>query len=176
VIDVASQFTIDPVLARALRDDYRRRDELCRKRPLNAAEELEYSWLSSRITKMAKAIECPAGYGAFQARRDDNRLYELYCKRISPCGDALPDAEDAEEAQLRARVAAYRESPEGLARRRICELERKKFREGCTTAEQSELDGLQARYPEPPLDPEDPLTPVMEGWRQDALKRKADRS
>ena len=175
-IDGACDFTIDPVLARGLRDDCERLDDLARKNQLNAAEQLEKSWLRTRITEMAKAIGCPVGYGAFQARRDLNQLYDLFCKRRSPpsCGGgALPDAEDAEEAQLRARVAAYEESPEGLARSRIRDLELKKWR---TSAEQSELDGLRALYPDPPPDPDDPLTAIIEGWRQEALKRAADRT
>jgi hypothetical protein len=160
LIDGACGFTIDPILARVLRDDCERRDELLRKRPLSTAEELEQSWLRARIPKMANAIGCPVGYGALQARKDTNRLSQLYCKRITPpsCGGgALRDAEDAEEAQLRARVEAYEQSPEGLARRRIRDLEMKAFsRGGRTTAEQSELDGLLPLYPHPPLDPDDP--------------------
>jgi hypothetical protein len=160
LIDGACGFTIDPILARVLRDDYERLGELCRKRPLSAAEELEETWLRARIPKMAKAIGCPVGYGESQARRDRYRLDRLYCKRITPpsCGGgALRDAEDAEEAQLRARVEGYEQSPEGLARSRIHDLEIKAFlREGRTTAEQSELDGLRALYPNPPLDPDDP--------------------
>jgi hypothetical protein len=165
-IDAVCGFTIDPVLARALRDDYERLCELLRKQttpsqyggPLSAAEEQEQAWLRARMTKTAKAIGCPVGYGAIQAGKDDDRLHQLYCKRISPpsCGGgALPDAEDAEEAQLRARVAAFDESPEGCARRRIRDLELKSFRGGRSTAEQSELDGLRTLYPDPPPDPDD---------------------
>jgi hypothetical protein len=98
--------------------------ELLRKRttpsqyggPLSAAEEQEEPWLRARFTKMAKAIGCPVGYGPRQAKNDRARIHQLYCKRISPpsCGGGpLPDAEDAEEAQLTARVAAFDESPEG---------------------------------------------------------------
>jgi hypothetical protein len=158
LIDGACGFTIDPILAKVLRDDCYRLDELVRKSPLSAAEELEQSLLRARKAKMAKAIGCPVGYGALQARKDGSRLHQLYCKRITPpsCGGGLRDAEDAEEAQLRARVAAYEQSPEGLARRRMGDLARKAFRGGCTTAEQGELDRLRALYPIPPLDPDDP--------------------
>jgi len=111
--------------------------------PLIAAEAEEESRLRAHIGDMARAIGCPAGYGLKQAQKDSNRLHQLYCKRISPpsCrGGALPDAEDTEEAQLRARVAAFDESSEGSARRRIRELEMQDFRGGRSAAEQSELD------------------------------------
>ena len=174
---------IDPVLARALRDDYERLSELVRKRsapikygPLSAAEVEEESKLGERIADRARAIGCPAGYGPKQAQKDSNRLHQLYCKRISPpsCGGgALPDAEDAEEAQLTARVAAFEESPEGYARRRIRDLILQDFREGRSAAEQNELDSLRTLYPDLPLDPDDPLTEALEAWRQVAAKGKA---
>ena len=174
-IDGVCDFTIDPVLARALRDDYERASELVRKgRPLSAAEEQEQAWLGARITKTAKAIGCPAGYGLKQAQKDSNRLHQLYCKRISPpsCGGgALRDAEDAEEAQLRARVAAFDESPEGCARHRIRDLEMQDFRGGRSADEQNELDSLRTLYPDLPLDPDNPLTEAFEAWRRVAAKK-----
>jgi hypothetical protein len=69
-------------------------------------------------------FSCPANYGSKEARKDKDRLHHFYCKRISPpsCGGgALSETEDAEEAQLTARVAAFEESPEGRARSRIFE-------------------------------------------------------
>jgi hypothetical protein len=65
-------------------------------------------------------FSCPANYGSKEARKDKDRLHHFYCKRISlpSCGGgALSETEDAEEAQLTARVAAFEESPEGRARR-----------------------------------------------------------
>jgi hypothetical protein len=163
-IDGAGGFTIDPVLARALRDDYERVEKLWCKRSgptgLLTAEEQEASWLRARITETAKAIGCPAGYGLLQARKDYDRLHQLYCRRISPtrCGGGpLPEAEDAEEAQLRARVEAYEQSPEGVARRRILDLALKRITRGLSPAEQRELDDLQTLYPDPPLDSDDPM-------------------
>ena len=86
-------FTIDPVLARALRDDHERASELVRKgRPLSAAEEQEQAWLGARITKTAKAIGCPAGYGLKQAKKDHPsrgdapKGYELF---FAGCGAEL---------------------------------------------------------------------------------------
>jgi hypothetical protein len=182
LIDGACGFTIDPI-AKALRDDYERLSELLRKRsaprkygPLSAAEVEEESKLGERIADRARAIGGPAGYGLKQAQKDSNRLHQLSCKRISPpsCGGgALPDAEDAEETQLRARVAAFDESPEGGARRRIRDLELQDFRGGRSADEQNKLDNLRTLYPDLPLDPDDPLTEAFEAWRPVAAEGKA---
>src|SRR6266403_158210 len=71
-IDGACDFTIDPVVARAIRDDYARLTKLVQKRyspgSLSAAEEQEDSRLSAHIAELAKAIGCPVGYGAVQAQ------------------------------------------------------------------------------------------------------------
>jgi hypothetical protein len=166
---------IGNAVAKALRDDYHRLGELVRKKcgdPLSAAEVEEESKLGERIADRARAIGCPAGYGPKQAQKDSNRLHQLYCKRISPpsCGGgALPDAEDAEEAQLRARVAAFDESPEGCARRRIRDLEM----QWRSAVEQNELDNLRTLYPDLPPDPDDPLTEAFEAWRRVAAEGKA---
>ena len=166
----------DQRVAKALRDDYHRLGELERKKcgdPLSAAEVEEESKLRARIGDRARAIVCPAGYGLKQAQKDSNRLHQLYCKRISPpsCGGgALPDGEDTEEAQLRARVAAFEEGPEGCARRRIRDLEMQDFRGGRSAAEQNELDSLRTLYPDLPLDPDNPLTEAFEAWRRVAAE------
>jgi len=187
LIDGTGAFIIDNAVATALRDDYHRLGELVRKKygdPLSAAELEEESKFRARIAGKARAIGCPAGYGLKQAQKDSNRLHQLYCKRISPPssgGAALPDTEDTEEAQLRARVAAFDESLEGCARRRIRELEMQGFRGGRSAAEQDELDNLQTLHPDLPLDPDDPLTEAFEAWRGVAAERmvvtcKLDRS
>jgi hypothetical protein len=177
LIDGTGAFTIDNAVAKALRDDYHRLGELLRKKcgdPLSAAEVEEESKLGECIADRARAIGCQAGYGLKQAQKDSNRLHQLYCKRISPpsCGGgALPDAEDAEEAQLRARVAAFDESPEGCARHRIRDLEMQDFRGGRSADEQNELDSLRTLYPDLPLDPDNPLTEAFEAWRRVAAKK-----
>ncbi|MFZ2139775.1 MAG: hypothetical protein WAV78_23080, partial [Xanthobacteraceae bacterium] len=74
---------------------------------------------------------------------------------------------------LRARVAAFDESPEGCARRRIRDLEMQDFRGGRSAAEQNELDNLRTLYPDLPLDPDDPLTEAFEAWRRVAAEGKA---
>jgi hypothetical protein len=176
LIEGTGAFVIDNAMANALRDHYHRLGELVRKKcgdPLIAAEAEEESKLRARIGDMARAIGCPAGYGLEQAQKDSNRLHQLYCKRISPpsCGGgALPDAEDAEEAQLRARVAGFDESPEGCARRRIRDLEMQDFRGGRSADEQNELDSLRTLCPDLPPDPDDPLAERFEAWRRVAAK------
>ena len=174
LIESTGAFVIDNAMANALRDHYHRLGELVRKKcgdPLIAAEAEEESKLRARIGDMARAIGCPAGYGLKQAQKDSNRLHQLYCKRISPpsCGGgALPGAEDAEEAQLRARVVAFDESPEGCARRRIRELEM----QWRSAVEQNELDNLRTLYPDLPLDPDHPLTETFETWRRVAAEAR----
>jgi hypothetical protein len=166
-------FTIDTAVAKALRDDYERLSYLGRKEaaprkyggPLSAAEADEESKLRTSIAEKARAIGCPAGYGATEAQRDRNRLHQLHCKRISP-GGSLTGAEDTEEAHLVARVAAFDESPEGCGRRRMFELVLKKFgKSGLNAAEQNEFDSLQSLYPDQP-DPDDPLRRSIEAWRK----------
>ena len=63
-----------------------------------------------------------------------------------------------------ARTAAYLESPEVRARDRISELSRRVIG-GCrSAAEEEELDDLRRRYPDLPLDPDDPLYESIKAW------------
>src|SRR4051812_42792220 len=79
------QFLIDPVVARAIRDDEWRAYELLQKKTqLSAAEQEESVILQNRIEATAGTIALPAGYGPLQRRRDSNREHHLFCKRISP--------------------------------------------------------------------------------------------
>jgi hypothetical protein len=157
LIDPGVTFTIDPAIAKRLRDDKMRLQELHRKAsspkqcggPLSAAEEQEECVLRARIDETAKGLKCPEGYGAIEARKDFQRVEDLFYERITP-RRSLTEAEDAEEAQLIARITAFGETPEGRARRRILEL---KHTYHCTAAEQSELDSLLTLYPALPPDP-----------------------
>jgi hypothetical protein len=182
LIDGTGAFAIDNAVAKALRDDEHCLGELLRKKcggPLSATEMEEENKLRTRIADRAKAIGCPAGYGARQAEKDSNRLHQLFCKRISPSasgGGPLSEAEDLEEAQLTARVAAFDESPEGCARRRIRDLQMQDFSGGRSAAEQDELDDLQTLYPDLPPDPNDLLTEAFEAWRRVAAEGRASTS
>ena len=184
LIDGTGPFTIDLAAAKALRDDYERLSELVRKRfgpsennhLLSAAEMEEESALRTRLTERAKAIGCPAGYGPRQARIESDQLHQLHCMRISPGGISLTDAEDAEEAELRARVEAFNKSPEGRARSRIFELGLRKFGGGLSTAEQNELDRLEVLWPALPIDPDVPLNDSIEAWGREARFRHSSGS
>ena len=91
---------------------------------------------------------------------------------IRRCGGTLTDAEDAEEAELTARVAAFRQTPEGRGRRRIFELELPRHhREGLSPAEQVELETLRGLYPELPPDPDDPFKYEVKPWERERPKR-----
>jgi hypothetical protein len=166
-------FKIDPALAKALQDDQHRIDELDLKRiktnkPLRAEEVQEQVMLRARIAERASTIACPASYGAIEAGKDSNRLGQLHNKRMySWDGGHVTNREDAEEARLIARTAAFDQSPEGRGRSRIRELVFDSFtRKGLSPAEQNELDSLQARYPELPLDADDPRNEIYEAFDQ----------
>jgi len=130
--------------------------------------------LSARITETARAIGCPANYGPREVLKDESRLHHFYCKRISPSscgGGALSEVEDAEEAQLTARVAAFRESPEGRARSRISELKYADFSRRLSSAETEELESLRKAYPDLPPDPNDPLYEAFQAFGRVSAER-----
>jgi hypothetical protein len=173
----APDFIIEPQLAKSLRNDCRRLDELSRKKslpsqfggPITATELEEMEKLRVSIADRARAIGCPASYGQIEARRDSNRLHKLWCKEMSPrsCGGGpLNTAEDAEEAQLLARRRVFQESPEGRALARIFELDLTRFGGvGHSPAEKEEYERLQAMYPNK-MDPDDPHTERIEEFRR----------
>ena len=186
---VPGAFRIDPALAKALRDDQRRFDELWQARknqnfllnetPGNGGHQIapseEEAMLRARIDRMLDTIVCPPSYGAWQAKKD-RYIRDFHYK------DPRSAAEDAEHAQLTARVLAFSRTPEGRARDRIAELRWKKvllMRSGGISAEeQSELDNLQTLYPDLPLDPDNirdrMLIEMNEHWaKKRALEAEA---
>ena len=106
-------FNIDPTFAKSLRDDHDRMYwlgyDLDTKNPMSADAKAdiikERERISASIWERAKTITCPAGYGVVQAGEDAERTTWLRNKRT--WGDGLTDAEDAEEAQLKARVYPF---------------------------------------------------------------------
>jgi hypothetical protein len=153
------QTTYAPNLSQAktIRDIERRLSALLRKRygptenggPLTESECQEESELRARYIDMAQQVECPPGYSYGNAREDSDRLHQLHCKRLSPRsagGGELTAAEDDEEALLTAWVAAYWQSREGRERKRLEELEFRRFSR-CNDEEQKELDELRKKYP-----------------------------
>jgi hypothetical protein len=75
-IGARSDFRIDPALAKALRDDSRRVNELRRSRGYIGAPSEEEAMLRARIGRMADTIVCPPSYGAWQAREDGRLMCE----------------------------------------------------------------------------------------------------
>jgi hypothetical protein len=62
-VDDGYDFRIDPALAKALRDDHRRANEL-EQNYTSSAEWLEAKRLREGNIERAKSITCPADYGA----------------------------------------------------------------------------------------------------------------
>jgi hypothetical protein len=90
-------------------------------------------------------------------------------------GDPLTEAEDAEEAQARARALAFEESPEGRDRTRIRELELKDMCKGRSTAEQQELNDLRRRYSIRKVDiTKDPLMQAIERFLKKHRSEEAE--
>jgi hypothetical protein len=156
-VSVRSDFRIDPAVAKALLDDQRRLDELRRNRlqadpPLGESE--EEAMLRARIDARADTIVCPPSYRAWQAREDSGLL-----------GDPEVIANDAKCAQVAARIAAFDRTPEGRVRKRIMELEDKRWESLDPSSpdtflklkphDQSELDDLKTLYPDLAPDPND---------------------
>jgi hypothetical protein len=174
VIDDPFGFVVDPAVARGLRDDDWRLYELFQKHiapskhggPLTAAEINEQSQLEEKVAATKKTLKCPTGYGELEAKRDRRRRTRFFYRRITPPPyNVLTEEEDAEDAHLIARIAAYEVSPEASGRARIYELEERKS--PLTAEEQSELEGLSALYPAVEENPRDnPFWPMYERLRQ----------
>jgi hypothetical protein len=177
---VPGAFRVDPALAKALRNDQRRFDELWKARydqnNLNEtsgngghgiAPSEEEAQLRVRIDRMLDTIVCPPSYGASQAKKDEYILN-------SPFKNPRSAAEDAEHAQLTARVLAFSRTPEGRGRDRIAELDLKGLpilgnRLGAE--EQNELDHLRTLYPDLPLDPDNIFDQMLIRMKEMAKKR-----
>jgi uncharacterized protein YnzC (UPF0291/DUF896 family) len=146
----APTFVIDPAVARSLRDDYELEQKLSSRKygpsehgaTLTLAEIEGWSRLSNSIKERAIALDCPASY---EQRWDWRRVENAALKRKA--GTPLTDAEDAEEAQARARLLALSQSQMMRDNGRIADLVLKGLVTGCTAAEEQELDDLRRRYP-----------------------------
>ena len=138
-------FDIDPVAARELRDSYRSFWPLF----INMSKYLpdQPHWeafmrFKRMEVKVGASIRCPEGYTSVDEHEDLVRRDELFNKwRSRP--KPLTGEEDAEEAHLFARIAAFKlETTRG--RDRIDVL--RNLGEKRSAADQSELDALEARY------------------------------
>jgi hypothetical protein len=160
-----AKFALDPLLATELRDDIGRLEVLKDDR---SSDPEVTSKLRTGIFDFARAIGCPLGYTGDQADKDRERLDELRCKRRSPRA-ALSDAEDAEEAQLTARLWAFdvQPGPDDRGSGRRSDLEFAAIWRPLTFAEQRELEFLRVIYPEEyALSSDDPLAESFRNFEQ----------
>jgi hypothetical protein len=174
--DPGRTFVIDPEVARSLRDDWERTNQLLSTVNDPDAKE-EGTRLLASIKERAGAIPCPASYGRTQQDIDSDLLQKAWLKRLS--ATPLTEAEDAVEAQARARMLAFDQTPEQLARQRIEELDRIDWFWGRgrrrTAAEQQELDDLRLRYPEPEKDiTKDPTYPAILAVEREIARMKKE--
>jgi hypothetical protein len=165
VVDDEYGFVIDPVAAREIRDHYVEMDRLiCAGNFLGTEAQNK---LEDQIAekKKALAVECPTGYTALEAREDRKRIENLHRKRAWQRPFKLTAEEDAEEAHLFARLAAYEATPEAQARKRISNLRFVTQLPGrkISADDRSELDSLSARYPDLPKDPDKRLSVMAYG-------------
>jgi hypothetical protein len=148
--EALSGFNIDLAAAKALRDD-----EL---RYMDVRGDPENDDVGVRIAATKSNLTYPAGYGTKEVNKDSRRLGELSDKHRSRV--KLTQKEDAEQAILNARVAAFKGTPEAekwaLDRERIWRLTYKmKYEpEALTDEEQTELANLRALYPDLSREPD----------------------
>lgn len=178
VVDDPFGFTCDPAVARALRDAKLRLAVLEEAAYPAQPRDPEKKKIEARIAEIEKGLKCPAGYTGLEAREDWKRLKELSRKRKSERPyNKLSKEEDAEEAHVTARLAAYEQSDEGRARSRIRSLKRPFFvrllDKPLTPAEQqereianNEIEHLKKLYPDLPPDPDEDNDPIVQSYRR----------
>jgi hypothetical protein len=154
-------FKVDPELARAERDDRvpeSRLKEFKRGSAEAKAAEAELEQIRKRRAERVASVKFPGGYTYLDRRRDENRLGQLYRKRVSR--RKLTSEEEAEEAHLAVRVlnpASFEKerrifdwsdlgNGELLTRTAVL-LQRKHDGGALTAAEEEELQTFQRRYP-----------------------------
>jgi hypothetical protein len=154
-------FSIDPALARELRDAKRRYDLLWTtsvSQPENFKR--EGAGLRARIEEIELSLECPCPslYGKKERKADHERLQAL--SRIRYSGLKLSAHEDVEEAWLTARMASWGTIPDGAAQTRLRELDTRQWEaprnpEPLTAGEKAEFRALRTLYASHGDDPDD---------------------
>jgi hypothetical protein len=161
-------FKVDPELARAERDD-RLRERRLKGFTERSAEGIAAKPKLERIAKRREervaGVKFPDGYTYLDRRRDENRLGQLYGKRLSR--KRLTAEEEAEEAHLAVRalnpasfekdvlIVDWRDcgdpnKEEALTRKltgMAILVARRRGGETLTAAEEEELQGCQREYP-----------------------------
>jgi hypothetical protein len=146
-------FSIDPPLARELRDAKRRYDFLWTT-SVSQPEHFkrEGAGLRARIEEIELSLECPCPslYGKKERKADHERLQAL--SRIRYSGLKLSAHEDVEEAWLTARLASWETIPDGAAQTRLRALDTRRWwedsrnREPLTAGEKAEFRALRTLY------------------------------
>ena len=155
-------FSINPNLASAYRDiqlELRALvNEPTRKIPA-IAEKIKKLEARSDAIRRRLQVPCPSKYGNKEAGNDCDRLMQFTALRDNQT--ALTEAQNAEEAHLRARFDVFAASPESIARRRREALEdaERRFKKSrlfgdfpaapLSRKERNDLKLLRWLYPEP---------------------------
>jgi hypothetical protein len=120
---------------------YNKADEKAKQAPA-------YLELAKNIAEKQAALKCPPNYKELDSRQDRRRLKELEAEsNIRP----LTAAEQIEQRHLQARLDAYSRTPESADCERMNRLKALSA-DLRTPEEKEELQRLEARYPEVPLD------------------------
>ena len=107
-----------------------------------------YLELAKNIAEKQAALKCPPNYKELDSRQDRRRLKELEGEsNIRP----LAAAEQIEQRHLQARLDAYSRTPKSADCERMNRLKALSA-DLRTPEEKEELQRLEARYPEVPLD------------------------
>jgi len=168
-------FTIELTEARALRDEQAQVAALARPKTTGTATtetqaqeatelDRQRADIDARISARIKSFGCPATYGRRDMTEDERPLRELAKKRRY---EGLTTEEDAEEAIVSARLAAFDATPQGKTRKdEIARRDRlaykKKYRSKEFSAEdRDEYERLCTLYPRELEAPQDPMLDPM---------------
>ena len=112
-------FTVEPVLARKLRNEIARFSVLKKRRNPHPRDRKTIQKLNEKIDVKLATLQCPcpSGYSAKQAASDKEKIEYLWRKRRSR--RKLTPNEDAVLAHINARYWAFAFGPEARARARL---------------------------------------------------------
>src|SRR5215831_12681764 len=112
-------FTIEPALARKLRNEIARLSVLKKRRFPHPRDHKAIQKLNEKIDAKLATLQCPcpSSYSAKQAATDEEKIAYLWRKRRSR--EKLTPNEDAALAHINARYWAYASGPEARARARL---------------------------------------------------------
>jgi hypothetical protein len=148
VINDPYGFVVDPEAARVLRDAYRRHFRLYQTIHMRGWDDRQHWEALHRYQELERSLgestECPVCYTSVDEHEDLERRDELFKKwKRGKRPYQLTPEEDAEEAHLYGRIAAYR-AARGRDSKHMRAL--KELGDKRTAVEQNELDALEARY------------------------------